>query len=78
MIGMLILAHQRMRSVLMHRMQLAWKRLSASLWKAWRHRNVVDLMTCSILGICAFDDAYIPKIELDILSIEQNIDIPKI
>jgi hypothetical protein len=41
MIWMLILAHQRMRSVLMHRMQLAWKRLSASLWKAWRHRNVV-------------------------------------
>ncbi len=42
---MLTLAHQRMRSVLMHRMQLAWKRLSASLWKAWRHGNVVDLMT---------------------------------
>jgi hypothetical protein len=38
----------------------------------------VDLMTCSILGIYAFDDVYIPSIELDILNIEQNIDIPRI
>jgi hypothetical protein len=30
--GILILAHQRMRmSVLMHRMQLAWKRLSGMM-----------------------------------------------
>jgi hypothetical protein len=43
--GILIHAHQRMRSVLMHQMQIAWKRQSASLWMPWNHRNAVDLMT---------------------------------
>ncbi len=44
---------QRMKNILTDRMQPLWKRQSACLWMAWRHRNPMASLNCTVcLGAC--------------------------
>ncbi len=44
---------QRMNNILTDQMKPPWKRQSAGLWMAWRHRNAVASTTCTVcLGSC--------------------------